>query len=153
MMETKQNNQNPNKRTNTLIYRSQIIHTGCVYDKATCLHSVLVNGSVYTIIDALQQEDILPQIQCFEPLNKCRSRCPSEFIFTVSDEWLEKFCEVLTEYSGHKYVYNYHPENSYILRTDVEEQTDDEEQYELVLSIENMFIDELPRVIAHKATH
>ena len=137
-----------------LKYRSQILHTGCVYDKSTCLHSVVVNGSVHTIIDVLQQEDILPQLQGFERVNSCRSNLvPPQFIFTVSDEWLEKFCEVLTEYSGHKYVYNYHPENSYILRTDVEEQTDDEEQYELVLSIENMFIDELPRAIAYKATH
>lgn len=128
-----------------LIYRSQIIHTGCVYDKSTCLHSVIVNRSVYAILDALQQEDILPQIQCLEPLNKREGMFPTDFIFTVSDEWLEKFCKVLTEYSEYKYTY--HPENSYILRTDVEG------QHALTLSIEEVFIVGLPQAITYKATH
>lgn len=128
-----------------LIYRSQLLHTSCVYDRATCLHSVVVNRSVYAIIDALQQEDILPQIQCFEPLNRQKGMFPTEFIFTVSDEWLEKFCKVLTEYSEYKYTY--HPENSYILRTDIED------QHATTLSIAEAFLEELPYAIVYKATH
>lgn len=128
-----------------LVYRSQIIHPGCVYNKSTCLHSVIMNRSTYAIIDALQQEDILPLIQCFEPINSCKGMFPSKFIFTVSDEWLEKFCKVLTEYSEYKYTY--HPENSYILRTDVEEQD------AVTLSIEDTFVEELPQAITYKATH
>ena len=125
-----------------LVYRSQLIHTSCVYDASTRLHSVVVNRSVYAIIDALQQEDILPQIQGFEPINRRKGMFPSEFIFTVSDEWLEKFCEVLTEYSEYKYTY--HPENSYILR---------EKQHAITLSIEEVVIEGLPQAIAYKATH
>lgn len=128
-----------------LRYRSQILHTGCVYDKSTYLHSVIVNRSVYAIIDALQEEDILPQIQGFEPINKYKIMTPPEFIFTVSDEWLEKFCKVLTEYSEYKYTYI--PENSYILRTDVEG------QHGIRVSIEDAFIEALPLAIAYKATH
>lgn len=128
-----------------LVYRSQLIHTGCVYDRSTRLHSVVVNRSVYAIVDALQQEDILPQIQGFEPLDRCKCMSPSKFIFTVSDEWLEVFCKVLTEYSEYKFTY--HPENSYILRTDVEG------QHALTLSIEEAVIEALPQEIAHKATH
>ena len=127
-----------------LIYRSQM-PTSCVYDKSTCLHSVVVNSSVYGIIDTLQQEDILPQIQCFAPINKYKNNSPSEFIFTVSDEWLEKFCKVLTEYSKHKYTY--HPENSYVLRSAVEGRT------VITLSIEEAFVEDLPQAIAYKATH
>ncbi|MBR1988214.1 MAG: hypothetical protein IKA36_04135 [Clostridia bacterium] len=128
-----------------LVYRSQIIHTGGVYDKSTCLHSVVVNSSVYAIIDVLQEEDILPQIQCFEPIKKGKGMFPSEFIFTVSDEWLEKFCKVLTEYSEHKYTY--HPENSYVLRSAVEGRT------AITLSIEEAFVNDLPQAIAYKAIH
>lgn len=128
-----------------LVYRSQFIRTGCVYNKSTRLHSVIVNRSVYVIIDALQQEDILPQVQCFEPLDRYRDMIPSKYIFTVSDEWLEKFCKVLTEFSEYKYTY--HPENSYILRTDVEG------QHANTLSIEETFIEGLPQAIVYKATH
>lgn len=128
-----------------LVYRSQLLHTGCAYDKSTRLHSVVVNRSVCAIIYTLQQEDILPQIQGFEPLNRRNDMFQSEFIFTVSDEWLEKFCEVLTEYSEYKYTY--HPENLYILRTDVER------QHSLTLSIEETVIEGLPQAITYKATH
>lgn len=128
-----------------LVYRSQLMFTSCVYDKSTCLHSVIANRSTYAILDALQEEDILPQIQCFEPIRKGKGMFPSEFIFTVSDEWLEKFCKILTEYSEYKYTY--HPENSYILRTDVEG------QHAITLSIEEAFVEGLPQAIAYKATH
>ena len=128
-----------------LVYRSQLIHTSCVYDASTRLRSVVVNRSVYAIVDALQQEDILPQIQGFEPLNRRKGMFPSEFIFTVSDEWLEVFCKVLTEYSEYKFTY--HPENSYILRTDVEG------QHALTLSIEEAVVEALPQAFAYKAIH
>ena len=128
-----------------LIYRSQLMHTSCVYDNSTRLHSVVVNRSVCAIVHALQQEDILPQIQGFEPLDRCKCMSPSKFIFTVSDEWLEAFCKVLTEYSEYKYTY--HPENSYILRTDVED------QHALTVSIEEALIEVLPQAITYKATH
>lgn len=128
-----------------LVYRSQLIHTSCVYDASTRLHSVVVNRSVYAIVDTLQQEDILPQIQGFEPINRRKGMFPSEFIFTVSDEWLEKFCKVLTEYSEYKYTY--HPENSYILRTDVEG------QHSLTLSIEDVIVEGLPQAVTYKVTH
>ena len=128
-----------------LVYRSQLMHTPCVYDASTRLHSVIVHRSVCAIIHALQQEDILPQIQCFAPLNKYKIMAPPEFIFTVSDEWLEAFCKVLTEYSEYKYTY--HPENSYILRTDVGD------HHATTLSIEEAFVEELPQAIAYKATH
>lgn len=128
-----------------LVYRSQLIHTSCVYDASTRLHSVVVNRTVYAIVDALQQEDILPQIQGFEPLDRRKGMFPSKFIFTVSDEWLEAFCKVLTEYSEYKFTY--HPENSYILRTDVEG------QHALTLSIEDVIVEGLPRAITYKATH
>ena len=97
------------------------------------------------LLDTLQQEDILPQMQCSEPIIRYKDICPSEFIFTVSDEWLEAFCKVLTEYSEYKYTY--HPENSYILRTDVEG------QHALTVSIEEALVVALPQAIAYKATH
>jgi hypothetical protein len=70
---------------------------------------------------------------------------PSGFIITVSDEWLEKFRKVLTEYSEYKYTY--HPENSYILRSDVEG------QHTILVSIEEAVLEALPQAVAYKATH